>query len=1299
MKAKLKWLSKETGQVLVVVLVLLAVGALILVPLLSYMDTGLKSGTVYEDKATDFYSADSGVEDGLWQIKNDHLQTFISAYDIYGFDTLGYHYAYPSSLNVNNRNVNVTVDNVWMPKDYTPSSMGLSLTDLHNIVEDARLVAAGSISGTNQYKIALSYNSEGTDPALYVSQIGVWIPPGFTYTSGTCNLENIPSPHTGDRPNLPITVSDYAGGTVVVWNWTSPVLFSVLCADLLGVSTPPNMKMNVTLNFTAQTPGATPNMVSWIYTGNSVKDIKFAWDADVRVFKIDSVSSGGTEVKVYGIKVEQRSLAKTIAGDYVAIGGTNLISSSNPLVRDTPLASSDATVGTSNPNANIPNDAEVAAAYLYWSGWYNGTPGTPTNVNIAPLNPDTCGNFNNWTYTGTAWSSDTNKFVGHFTSGGESAKYITLTTPINLSSYAGKTVTISWQQWVAGTPDSNDRLYLSISNDGGTTWSDGGVGNMGSQTLQGDTAVTVQPAGTQANFSYIIPSAYLNAYFKMRLYVQNFSSGTRNCYVDNISIQQQIINDTCDVGTWPNWTNGGDWSTASSGPTPLAFMGHDSTSSVNTSNLRYITLTTSQSVSAGQTVTLTMQQWAAGSGLSSSDRLYVSFSSNGGSSWSTETEIARGSGGTNFGTATTPVSYTTTYTITSPGNFKIRFRVYGFTTSGRNVYVDNVVVKGAAIAPLNPDTCSNLNNWTVTGDWKSSSGTFQGQDLAGTGFDDPTRYLTLSSGINLGAYNNQIVDVSWQQWATGTLSSTEALQFQFSGDGGNTWSTVYTAAQDDIQVDINGNGGFQAAQPASTPNPATNPPGTQGYFSIQIPNQYLTYNFKMQFYLKGFGAGKYCYIDNIYLTSVPVIYYDVASYAPPNSLSRWTSDADWTSYYDVQFAGTHSIGNRYLTMTPSLNLSFYTGQTLSVTWNQSESGTLTSSDGLQFQFSGDGGNTWSMLYTAFTGNIASGPFTISIPSQYITNSFKLRFYLLGFGTGKVCYVDDMKIYSTNQAADLSVFLKINGTQVYFDSNDAPQQGGGGTQNLTADRAQVINNADYGNPHGYSYSSFKDVTALVRAFSVVGPNGNRPGNATYTVGGVDATSNANDEWAYAGWSLVIIYTSPATLGHQLYLYDTFLYCNHQTDLDFDQDGSPGGTISGFLVPAQITGETNAAKITAFVGEGDDAYTGDFISLNAPSSYASNPSTIPNSYKLWDGINTNGNSASNPNNVWNSQSIGLSAAGVDVDTFNVPWASGLIAAGDTTKRVDMYTDIDIWNLVYIILSFRSLTTTGGAITYLI
>jgi hypothetical protein len=63
--------------------------------------------------------------------------------------------------------------------------------------------------------------------------------------------------------------------------------------------------------------------------------------------------------------------------------------------------------------------------------------------------------------------------------------------------------------------------------------------------------------------------------------------------------------------------------------------------------------------------------------------------------------------------------------------------------------------------------------------------------------------------------------------------------------------------------------------------------------------------------------------------------------------------------------------------------------------------------------------------------------------------------------------------------------------------------------------------------------------------------------------------------------------------------------------------------------------------------------------------------------------------------------MSADGVDVDTFYVPWgnpvSTGLLRPDDTSAHIDIYTDIDIWNLVYIILSFRSKTTTGGTVTY--
>jgi hypothetical protein len=80
------------------------------------------------------------------------------------------------------------------------------------------------------------------------------------------------------------------------------------------------------------------------------------------------------------------------------------------------------------------------------------------------------------------------------------------------------------------------------------------------------------------------------------------------------------------------------------------------------------------------------------------------------------------------------------------------------------------------------------------------------------------------------------------------------------------------------------------------------------------------------------------------------------------------------------------------------------------------------------------------------------------------------------------------------------------------------------------------------------------------------------------------------------------------------------------------------------------------------------------------------------KLWDG--TEGESL---NDVWNGQSLGMTADGVDVDTFYVTWESGLLETGDTSVEIDIVTDIDIWNLVYIILSFRSEITTSDSISY--
>lgn len=59
----------EKGQALVAALILLVVGALLITPLLVYMNTGLTSGGVYERRAVELYAADAGVEDAVWKIQ------------------------------------------------------------------------------------------------------------------------------------------------------------------------------------------------------------------------------------------------------------------------------------------------------------------------------------------------------------------------------------------------------------------------------------------------------------------------------------------------------------------------------------------------------------------------------------------------------------------------------------------------------------------------------------------------------------------------------------------------------------------------------------------------------------------------------------------------------------------------------------------------------------------------------------------------------------------------------------------------------------------------------------------------------------------------------------------------------------------------------------------------------------------------------------------------------------------------------------------------------------------------------
>lgn len=68
MKLLRKIHKKESGQVLILVLILLLLGGLIIAPLLGFMSTGLKAGQVFEENMDEIYAADAGVEDAIYNI-------------------------------------------------------------------------------------------------------------------------------------------------------------------------------------------------------------------------------------------------------------------------------------------------------------------------------------------------------------------------------------------------------------------------------------------------------------------------------------------------------------------------------------------------------------------------------------------------------------------------------------------------------------------------------------------------------------------------------------------------------------------------------------------------------------------------------------------------------------------------------------------------------------------------------------------------------------------------------------------------------------------------------------------------------------------------------------------------------------------------------------------------------------------------------------------------------------------------------------------------------------------------------
>jgi hypothetical protein len=367
-------MSNEKGAALVLTLILLAFGGLTVAGLLGHMGAGLLAGEVYDRRTGELYAADAGLEDALWQIQHEKLAGLFPEYDEYDyFTSWDYHLnnhendqgGVAEIVLVNDKNVNVAVENVWIPEGIL-REVAPDASTARQIIEDGKLVIVGSASlaGASQYQIKIGYEPCGGVPS--VETIGIWLPSGFQYDDD-CSLE-------GEDYYSEPTVTPHKGGCAVVWSFFPPVYLADFPDSFTFQYSGPQ----------GQIPGAA---LSWIDT-----TMGYTWDADVKVYKVSSTAMDAdagsqTTVEGYSSKVEMRKLGSALAGDYHAIGATLMTATgtgSDERYRNRLFGESTGTLA----EGAIPANAVVEAAWLYWSGWIEGSmfPFSATCVGDARVN-------------------------------------------------------------------------------------------------------------------------------------------------------------------------------------------------------------------------------------------------------------------------------------------------------------------------------------------------------------------------------------------------------------------------------------------------------------------------------------------------------------------------------------------------------------------------------------------------------------------------------------------------------------------------------------------------------------------------------------------------------------------------------------------------------------------------------------------------------------------------------------------------------------------------------------------------
>ncbi len=197
MRRILPAIGSEKGQVLPIVLALLALGGLTIAMSLNYVSTGLNSGRIIDEKVKGIYAAEAGIEDALWAVKTGnplptHLQETINGMDVSveseqgeGLYTL--YLGEMVALGVHNPYLDVQGETVW-----------------------------DEGAGKYRYTLTVTWLPENGTSKIHLDEMGARLPIGYEYTPGSAALfENMSTEE-------PIETVDDFGATMVNWQFGSP---------------------------------------------------------------------------------------------------------------------------------------------------------------------------------------------------------------------------------------------------------------------------------------------------------------------------------------------------------------------------------------------------------------------------------------------------------------------------------------------------------------------------------------------------------------------------------------------------------------------------------------------------------------------------------------------------------------------------------------------------------------------------------------------------------------------------------------------------------------------------------------------------------------------------------------------------------------------------------------------------------------------------------------------------------------------------------------------------------------------